>query len=418
MKSKLLKIALPLGVLAAAVVGGRMIIASKPEARQFKPPVVPVAVEATRVAPVDYTVRVRTEGTVAPRTESTLIPQVSGKVISISPAFREGGFFEEGDVLVTLDPRDYQLALASAEAQVAQAESVLEQELAQAEVVKNDCKMLGKQAPELGLRKPQIAAARASVLSAKAQLERARTDLERTRIRAPYEGQVLEQNVDVGQFVSQGTVLGRVYATDYIEIRLPLSGRQLQFVDLPERYRDDPDSERQPGPPVTLTAELGSERWSWEGRIVRTEGAIDTRSRQLYVIAQVDDPYDRREDGRPPLRIGQFVEAEIRGRVLENVFIVPRGALREGNELLVVDDESRLQRRPVTVAWTDVDDAIITGGLAAGDVVNITPLAVASGGTLVAATVDGVPSQSAGGDGPRRRAAAGESGAGAGGGSP
>lgn len=416
MTSKILKVLLPVAVVAAAIVGGRMIIASKPEAPQFTPPVVPVSVEATRVTPVDYTVRIRTEGTVAPRTESTLIPQVSGKVTSISPAFREGGFFEKGDVLVTLDPRDYELALASAEAQVAQAESVLEQELAQAEVVKNDWKMLGKEAPELGLRKPQIAAARAAVLSAKAQLERARTDLQRTRIRAPYEGQVLEQNVDVGQYVSPGTVLGRVYATDYVEIRLPLSGRQLGFVQLPERYRDEPEAAREPGPPVTLTAELGSQRWQWEGRIVRTEGAIDTRSRQLYVIAQVDDPYDRRDDGRPPLRIGQFVEADIQGTVLRGAYVIPRGSLREGNEILVVDEDSRLQRRPVTVAWTDAEDAIITGGLSPGDVVNITPLAVASGGTLVAATVDGVPPEPNGDAGPGRRAAAGEPGAGGGGG--
>jgi RND family efflux transporter MFP subunit len=406
MKNRLFKVAAPVAVILVALVAGRMIIANKPQAPQFQPPVVPVAVEATRMTPVDYPVVVRSEGTVEPRTQSTLIPQVSAKVVGISPAFREGGFFARGDVLVTLDPRDYELALASAEAQVAQAESALEQELAQAEVVKNDWKMLGKEAPELGLRKPQIAAARAAVLSAKAQLERARTDLERTRIRAPYEGQVLEQNVDVGQFVAPGTVLGRVYATDYVEIRLPLSSRQLTFVDLPGPYRDDQAGD-QPAPPVTLVAELGSERWQWEGRIVRAEGAIDTRSRQLYVIAQVDDPYARRDDGRPPLRIGQFVGAEIRGAVLEGAFVLPRGALREGDEVLIVDADSRLQRRPVNVAWTDQDNAVITDGLGPGDVVNVTPLAVASSGTLVAATVDGVPPDPAQRDGEGRQAAAG-----------
>ena len=390
MKSRLFKIAAPVAVVVLAVAGARMIIANKPEAPQFTPPPVPVSVEATRVSPVDYPVVVRSEGTVEPRTQSTLIPQVSGQVVSISPSFREGGFFEQGDVLITLDARDYELALASAEAQVAQAESALEQELAQAEVVKNDWKMLGKEAPELGLRKPQIAAARAAVLSARAQLERARTDLARTRIRAPYAGQVLEQNVDVGQFVSPGTVLGRVYATDYVEIRLPLSSRQLEFVDLPEPYRGDGEAAGE-GPPVTFVAELGRQAWTWQGRIVRAEGAIDTRSRQLFVIAQVDDPYERRADGRPPLRVGQFVRARIEGRTLEGAFVLPRGALREGNEVLLVDADSRLSRRAVTVAWTDEDRAVVTAGLSAGDVVNVTPLAVASDGTLVAATIDGEP---------------------------
>jgi RND family efflux transporter MFP subunit len=390
MLNKLLKWILPVLVLIVAVAGGRYIVSQRPEAPQFNPPQVPVSIDATRAVPEDYRVVIRSEGTVAPRTESTLIPQVSGQIVAISPTFREGGFFERGDVLVTLDPRDYELAIASAEAQVAQAESALEQELAQAKVVEDDWRMLGREAPELGLRKPQIAAARATVLSARAQLERARFDLERTRIRAPYDGQVLEKNVDVGQFVSTGTLLARVYATDYVEIRLPLSSRQLEFVDLPERFRGETAQRGTAGPEVVVKATIGRQEWRWSGRIVRAEGAIDTRTRQLFVVAQVDDPYEPGADGQPPLRIGQFVEVEIVGRTLENAFVLPRSALRDGSEVLLVDDESRLQRRPVTVAWTDGEHAVVTAGLEAGEVVNITPLAVAAGGTLVAATIDGV----------------------------
>jgi len=390
MIGKLLKWMLPLVVLLAALAGGRYIISQRPEAPQFNPPVVPVAIDAIRVQPEDYRVVVRSEGTVEPRTESTLIPQVSGKIVAISPSFREGGFFAAGDVLVRLDPRDYQLAIASAEAQVAQAESALEQEIAQAKVVENDWRMLGKEAPELGLRKPQIAAARATLLSAEAQLERARVDLQRTQIRAPYEGQVLEKNVDIGQFVSPGSVLARVYATDFVEIRLPLASRQLEFVDLPERFRDDTSGGSE-GPAVRLKASLGRETWAWEGRVVRAEGAIDTRSRQLFVVAQVDNPYRRGVGDRPPLRIGQFVEAEIDGRVLPGAYVIPRGALRDGDAVLVIDAESRLQRRQVDVAWTDGEDAVIVAGLAPGEVINVTPLAVATDGTLVSATIDGVP---------------------------
>jgi len=391
MTSKHLKWILPVVVLLAALAGGRYIVSQRPVAPQFDPPQAPVSIDAVRIVPEDYRVVIRSEGTVDPRTESTLIPQVSGQIVAISPSFREGGFFERGDVLVTLDPRDYQLAIASAEAQVAQAESALEQELAQAKVVEGDWRMLGKQAPELGLRKPQIAAARATLLSAQAQLERARFDLERTRIRAPYDGQVLEKSVDVGQFVSTGTVLARVYATDYVEIRLPLSNRQLEFVDLPERFRGDTAQRDTAGPEVVVKASIGREAWHWTGRIVRAEGAIDTRTRQLFVVAQVDGPYERGPDGRPPLRIGQFVEVEIEGRTLSNAFVLPRSALRDGAEVLIVDSESRLQRRPVTLAWTDREHAVVTGGLEPDAVVNITPLAVAAGGTLVAASIDGVP---------------------------
>ena len=388
MKQKL-KWLVPAVIVLAAFVGGRLIIANKPAAVRGAPPVMPLAIDAMRVQPTAYPVIVRTEGTVEPRTASTLIPQVSGVIRSISPAFREGGFFERGDVLVTLDPKDYELAIASAEAQVAQAESALEQELAQAEVVKNDWKLLGKKAPELGLRKPQIAAARAAVLSARAQLERARTDLERTRIRAPYSGQVLEKNVDVGQYVAPGTVLARIYATDYVEIRLPLSPRQLEYVDLPDDFRGDDAADSPTPPEVTVLVQTGRSSWRWRGRLVRAEGAIDTRSRQLYVVAQVDDPYGRGPEGRPPLRIGQFVQAEIQGRTLDPAYVLPRAALREGDEVLIVGADNRLERRSVTVAWTDDQQAVITEGLTAGEIVNVTPLAVAASGTVVAPTVDG-----------------------------
>jgi RND family efflux transporter MFP subunit len=390
MSEKLLKWVLPLSVLALALAGGRYIVLQRPAAPQVEPPQVPVSIDAIRVVPEDYRVILRSEGTVEPRTESTLIPQVSGQIVAISPSFRVGGFFAQGDVLVTLEPRDYELAIASAEAQVAQAESALEQELAHAKVVEDDWRMLGRPAPELGLRVPQIAAARATLLSAQSQLERARFDLERTRIRAPYDGQVLEKHVDVGQFVSPGTLLARVYATDYVEIRLPLSNRQLEFVELPERFRGDATSAADTGPAVVVKASVGRQQWRWSGQVVRAEGAIDTRTRQLWVVVQVDDPYERDADGRPPLRIGQFVEAEIEGRTLPQTYVLPRSALREAAEVLVIDAESRLQRRPVTVAWTDGEHAVVTQGLHPGEAVNVTPLAVAASGTLVAATIDGV----------------------------
>jgi len=386
-----LKAILPVLVLAIAVAISWALLTNKPGAERQPPPPAALSVDATRVSRGSFDVVIIADGTVSPRTESTLIPEVAGRIIEISPEFREGGFFEEGDVLLQIEPRDYQLALATSEAQVAQARAALEQELALAEVVKNDWQQLGKQAPDLGLRKPQIAAAEAALQSAKAQLERARVDLERTSIRAPYAGRVLEQNADVGQFVSVGTVLARIYAVDYVEIRLPLSNRQLEYIDLPERFRDDAGDTVPTGPPVIVEADIGSTTYQWQGRLVRVEGAIDTRSRELFVVAQVDDPYARGPAGRPPLRIGQFVRASIRGRTLENVFVLPRAALREGSELLIVDKDSKLERRTVAVLWSDADHVVIRDGLDEGEVVTLTSLSIAAGGTPVLATIDGVP---------------------------
>lgn len=385
-----LKFVLPVILLIAAIAVGRAMIVNKPEASRQRPPSPVLNVDATRVERGSFDVTVMAEGTVQPRTESTLIPEVSGRVIEISADFREGGFFEKGAVLLRIEPRDYELALATAEAQVAEASAALEQELALAEVVKNDWKQLGKTAPDLGLRKPQIAAAKAGLLSARSQLERATVDLQRTVIRAPYAGRVLEQSADVGQFVSVGSTLARIYAIDFVEIRLPLSTRELELVDLPERFRDDDVATPRIETPVLIEADIGRKTHRWEGRIVRVGGAIDTQSRQLFVVAQVDDPYARGPEGRPPLRIGQFVRARIQGRALADVFVLPREALREGGEVLIVDKESRLQRRPVTVAWSDGETAVISDGLVEGDVVTLTSLSIAASGSEVLATIDGV----------------------------
>jgi RND family efflux transporter MFP subunit len=384
-----LKAVLPIVVLAIALLIARHLIVNKPEPGRQAPAEIALSVDATRVTPESFDVVVTAEGTVQPRTESTLIPEVSGRIIEVSPDFREGGFFEKGEVLVRIEPRDYELALATAEAQVAQAKAALEQELALAEVVKNDWKELGKEAPALGLRKPQIAAAEAALLSAQAQLERARVDLDRTRIRAPYAGRVLEQAADIGQFVSVGTILAQIYAVDYVEIPLPLSNRQLEYVQLPERFRDDAATAGGIGPAVTIEADIGRTTYQWEGQIVRVEGAIDTQSRQLFVVAQVDDPYARGPQGRPPLRIGQFVRARIQGRTLDDVFVLPRAALREGSQVLVVDEESHLQRKTVKVAWSDDERVVVSEGLDTGDVVTLTSLSIAASGTLVRATIDG-----------------------------
>jgi RND family efflux transporter MFP subunit len=230
-----------------------------------------------------------------------------------------------------------------------------------------------------------LAGARAAVTSAQARLAQANLNLERTRILAPYAGRVLERNVDIGQFVSPGTILARVYAVDYVEIRLPLTNRQLEFVTIPEVYRDDTLGIRAPGPPVRLTARIGSKTHEWRGRIVRAEGSIDTQSRQVFVIAQVDDPYGKDPSGRPPLKVGQFVEAEIDGMQLPDVVVIPRTALRVGGEVLIVDEANKLQGRQVDVLWSDEHNAIVASGLEADDRLVLTPLGTGMEGVEVEA---------------------------------
>jgi RND family efflux transporter MFP subunit len=323
--------------------------------------------------------------------------------MEVSAHFREGGFFEKNEVLLQIDPRDYEIAVTVAEAQVAQAQSTLEQENAQAQVAENEIRRSQRKPTSmaLALREPQLAAARAELASAQAQLARARLNLERTRITAPYAGRLLEKNVDVGQYVSNGTVLARIYAIDYVEIPLPLTNEQLQYADIPEQFRPQEASAEKsanpaepaspPGPAVTLSSRIGAGTYQWQGQIVRATGSIDTSSRQLFVIAQVDDPYGRSRDGQPPLRIGQFVEAQIEGALLSDVFVVPRAALSAGRELLVITAAERLERRNVDVVWSDQNQLVIRDGLQPGEMLALTPVPGAVSGTRVAVTVTGEP---------------------------
>lgn len=382
--SRTLKILLPLVVLGGSVAAAVALIVTGPQAERRPPPPVIPLVEVQTVEATTYQIEVESRGTVSPRTQSTLVPEVSGLIVEVAPSFRNGGFFERGDPLLFIDSRDYENAVTVARAELAQARLSLIEEEAEADQALRDWQRLserGEEAPALVAREPQLASARAAVAAAGARLRQAEIDLERTRIRAPYAGRVLEKSADVGQYVTSGTVLATIYAVDYVEIRLPLTDEQQSVLRLPEDYRDDEDHAAN-GLPVTLYAQIGRQLHEWTGRVVRTEGAIDTRSRQLFVVAQVDDPYARQE-GRPPLKVGQFVEARIPGRHLEGVFVLPRGATTGEDEVFVVTTDKRLQRRPVDVIWRDADHVVIAGGLEAGERISLTPLPFAADGVRV-----------------------------------
>ncbi len=384
---KILKAIPPLVVLGGATLIYWGLVANKSEPVKRKPPKQEIAVDVLPLKRTDFPVQIPTRGTVRARTSSTLIPEVPGRIVSISPKFRSGGFFEEGDVLLTIDKQDYETAVTVAAGVLAEATAALEEEKAKSEQALENWKTLGRKGKPsaLALREPQLAEARARVAAATAQQTKAKRDLERTEIKAPYRGRVLEQSVDVGQYVTTGTVLAGIYAVDYAEIRLPVSSAQAGFVDLPEQFRGDSDAEvaKLYHPKVLLSASYGGKDVTWEGEIVRTEGAVDDRSRLIFVVAQVDDPYARRNEGAPPLKVGMFVEAEIEGHLLKDVYVIPRKAVRQGNMIVTVDSENKLQRHLVDVIWNDADSVITRTAIPDDERLCITPLAFAPSGTEV-----------------------------------
>ena len=370
-----------------------LILRNPPQAERDRAPAAPqLTVDVLELERQPYRVTLQSYGTVQPRTRSMLVAQVFGEITSISDSLRTGGFFEQGEVLLNIDRRDYLANVKIAQGSLLDARQALLQEQARAAQALEDWQRLGNQgdAPALVLRQPQLAAAEARVVSAQSALDKARLELERTRVVAPYAGRVMHKLVDQGQVVNKNSALAEIYAVDYVEVRLPLRNRDLSFIDLPEDYRFDAEATT-PGPRVTVRSELGDGS-IWHGRVVRTEGAIDERARQLHVVAQIDDPFGIQARDRAPLKIGQYVTAEVEGTLLQDALLVPSGAIYQGGYVYTVAD-GVLQRRDLEVAWQNQTEALIASGLEHGELLVLTPLGQVTSGVRV--TVSKQPGRAA-----------------------
>ena len=284
-------------------------------------------------------------------------------------------------MLLKLDDRDHQAEVKSAQANLLTAEQSLLEEKARGQQALTDWKRLGgsSQASSLVLREPQLAAAQAQVLSAQAALEKAELDLERTKVTAPYAGRILSRSVDLGQVVSNNTQLATIYAIDSVEIRLPIKNKDLSFVNLPEQYRDG--AKNQAGSLVKFSSDLVGEQ-TWQGQLARTEGAIDENAQQLYVVAKIDDPYKSTASNQYPIKIGQYIKAQIAGKTVQNALIIPNSTIYQGTYVYVVEGDV-LKRKDVTFAWQNANQAMIKTGLKANDKLVVTPLGQVSSGTKV-----------------------------------
>ena len=380
-----LQFLLSLAVLGVATLAAVIMIRSRPEVATQVPEVAPPGVRAHLVEVDTVQVPVRSQGTVRPRTETQLVPQVAGRVTWVAPSFAAGGFFEEGDVLLRIDPFDYQQTVISSRSQLAQSRLRLAQEEAEAEVALREWEELGRGDPRaLTLREPQLEDARAGVDAAQAGLIRAQRDLERADLKAPYAGRVRSKSVDVGQFVTVGAAIATIYAVDVAEIRLPLPDEQLAYLDLPLAYRG---TTNQDGPRVTLRTTFAGATYEWRGQVVRTEGEIDPVSRMVHVVAEVRDPYAAGPDpNRPPLAVGMYVEAEIEGRAFDEIVVVPRAALQGRDQVLTIDTDNRVWFRGIDILRTTTESVYVRSGLSQGETVAVSALDGPTDGMLVQIT--------------------------------
>ena len=366
------------GILLTAVAISMAMVRMKPPPPKKEVVDLDPLVEVLVLENMNANFEVTSQGTVRPRTETILSAEVSGTVTSISPKFIAGGVFDSNEVLLRIDPTNYRVAVDQAEALVKQRQ-----------IEYDGASKLREQ----GYRaEAELASAAAALATAKAELVRARRNLERTSIRLPYQGIVRSKEADLGQFVNPGTRIGVVFATDYAEVRLPLTDLDLAFVNLPSATEIAQSGSSDSGPAVTLTATQKGRQQSWQARIVRTEGVVDVSSRVTYAVARIDDPYALRS-GSVPLPMGTFVSATIAGSEAENIIRVPRSVVRGSDELVFVDDDSKLRIRKVNIIRGDANYVYLGGGAEVGERVVVTSLETPINGMAVRVRGDEPPAE-------------------------
>lgn len=368
----------PLLIIAAAIVSIMVMSSMKPEPEEKVDEAKAMPVLTAAAVSESVTLSVTTQGEVQPRTQINLVPQVDGMLVYMSPKFIEGGAFKKGDLLARIDPAEYELRVVQAKANIAQAETALMREKSESEIALRDWEELGNGAAPsaLTLREPQMAEAGAQLAAAKAQLAEADLQLSRTSIYAPFSGRVIRRDVNGGAYVRTAQSLGEIYASDIMDVRLPLTNQELGRAGLSVGYL----AKSGQGIPVTLSADVAGQLARWNATIVRTDSRFDPQTRVLYAYAEVRNPFAA---DNSPLVPGTFVDAKVSGEDIEAAVTIPRNGLRGNDRVFVATAEQTLEIRNVKVRASDRDRAIITTGLNAGERVVVSPIRGAASGMKI-----------------------------------
>lgn len=340
-----------LGVLGLIVMGA---LAPKPA----KKPII-VKAPLVDVMPITYsdkTFFITSQGSVVPRTETNLVSEVSGIVTDVSKKYVVGGFFKKGEEILRIDDITYQVAVLQAQARLGSAQAKLVEEKARSAQAKDEWMLTGKkheEAPQLALRVPQLQQAKADLIAAEADLKEAKVKLERTKILAPYDAMLKAKQVDIGQYVTTGTVLAHTFAVDYAEVRLPVRHRDVNFLNLPRI-----NSENDTTSSIELYYKIDGKKYQWTSSLTRYEGVVDASNRVHYIVAQVNDPYNisplfDAENKQEEIHIGTFVNADIEGKKLNNVIAIPREAIHGERTLYLVDQNNLMHIDQINVLRAD-----------------------------------------------------------------
>lgn len=344
-------------VLLTVLIAGYM-IRNRPTARRQRPPRAAPAVTVSPVALTDHRVMIRVMGNVIPEREISLMAEVSGEITGVHPEFLPGGLVEQGDILVTIDPVDYQAAVASAEAALEQARLALRQEEGRQIIAAKEWKMLGggdstELERELALRKPQLRQAEAAYRSAEAALRLARKDLADTRVRAPFNAVIRSTHVDMGDKATSQTVLAVLVGTDAYWVQASVPVDRIPWLEFPDDDRPDAGTAR-------IHTVHGNHR---TGSLIRLLSDIEPEGRMARVLVEVPDPLnlDPSRDQHLPMLLDDYVRVDLSGRLEKNVVVIPRDTLRLNDTVWLLSDSNTLEIADVDVVWRDPETVLIRG---------------------------------------------------------
>lgn len=357
------------GILAgtAAIIIGLGLAKPETEKEETKKP--PLVVRTSAAELKEQTVYATFQGEVRAKTNIELVTQVTGKVMSVSDKFIEGGKFSAGETLLQIDDSDYLVALKSAEASVASAQVDLEVEQATAANRAKEWRDLQgrpiEQANPLLLNKPQIDRAKARLDAARAELAAAELNYERTKISAPFSGRIMSKSAELGQFMARGASIGRVFATDAMEVRIPMTDVQISELGLSLGYSAQDHNSSNIA--AQVSALFGDERRSWSGFVKSVDASIDNQTRLLFATVVVDKPFAQNGANSVPLVPGLFVDVELASPQKLVGLELPRTALRNGDQVYVYQNDALLLK-PVKVIYTSQDKVIVSSAVSSIEV--------------------------------------------------
>lgn len=358
----------PLVVVLFTVLIVWALVQNAPQPEVGEPETVRIGVYTESAKRTGASAEVTVYGEVRPRVQIDVISEVAGRITAVSPSFTEGGSVAAGEPLISIEQRDYNVAVSEAKARVAARELEVAQALADADVAKKQL-VNEKNPSDLALKLPQIAQARTALDAANISLERAMSDLQRTQVTLPFDARITQTSVDEGQYLGLGRTIASVFSTDIAEVRLPFTDADIAALGIPIGY----EAAVGEGLRVRLTADVAGASRQWQGQLVRLDASLDARTRTTFGTAEVRNPFAG-SDGAMPMAPGLFVSAIIQGRSLSDVLAIPAAGLRAGGRVFIMNDEDLLEVRSVRVAHATNEFAYLSSGLSEGDRVIVSPI--------------------------------------------